>query len=83
KGKQIYTYIICTHFPTPSRLPVPEVLKLTETEKVAGRMLSLENLTDEQISQVTGVSLEKIEYLRQLIEPFSSAENSHIPNLTS
>ncbi len=83
KGKQIYTYIICTHFPTPSRLPVPEVLKLTETEKVAGRMLSLENLTDEQISQVTGVSLEKIEYLRQLIEPFSSAENSHIPTFTS
>ncbi len=72
KGKQIYTYIIGTNFPTPSRLPVPEVLKLTETEKVAGRMLSLENLTDEQISQVTGVSLEKIGYLRQLIEQFLS-----------
>ncbi len=74
QGKQIYTYVICTHFPTPSRLPVPEDLKLTETEKVAGRMLSLENLTDEQISQVTGVSLEKIEYLRQikLIGQFSS-----------
>ncbi|MDM8560511.1 AAA-like domain-containing protein, partial [Candidatus Parabeggiatoa sp. HSG14] len=27
--RQIYTYIICTHFPTPSRLPVPEALKLT------------------------------------------------------
>jgi len=66
QGKQIYTYIICTHFPTPSRLPVPEELKLTETEKVAGRMLSLDNLTDEQISQVTGVSLEKIGYLRQI-----------------
>ncbi|MEN8220485.1 MAG: AAA-like domain-containing protein [Pseudomonadota bacterium] len=74
QGKQIYTYVICTHFPTPSRLPVPEELKLTETEKVAGRMLSLENLTDEQISQVTGVSLDKIEYLRQikLIGQFSS-----------
>jgi hypothetical protein len=24
KGKQIYTYIICTHFPTPSRLPVSD-----------------------------------------------------------
>jgi len=66
KGKQIYTYIICTHFPTPSRLPAPEELKLTEMEKVAVRMLSLENLTDEQISQVTGVSLEKIGYLRQI-----------------
>jgi hypothetical protein len=74
QGKQIYTYIICTHFPTPSRLPVPEELKLTETEKVAGRMLSLDNLTDEQISQVTGVSLEKIAYLRQikLLGQFSS-----------
>ncbi|MEN8221271.1 MAG: AAA-like domain-containing protein [Pseudomonadota bacterium] len=66
KGKQIYTYIICTNFPTPSRLPVPEELKLTETEKVAVRMLSLDNLTDEQISQVTGVSLEKIGYLREI-----------------
>jgi hypothetical protein len=50
---------------------VPEELKLTETEKVAGRMLSLDNLTDEQISQVTGVSLEKIGYLRQLVGLFS------------
>jgi hypothetical protein len=71
QGKQIYTYIICTHFPTPSRRRVPEELKLTETEKVAGRMLSLDNLTDEQISQVTGVSLEKIGYLRQLVGLFS------------
>ncbi len=30
KGKQIYTYIICTHFPTPSR--VPEALKLTTAQ---------------------------------------------------
>jgi len=29
KGKKIETYIICTRFPTPSRLPVPEALKLT------------------------------------------------------
>jgi len=36
-GKQIYTYIICTQFPTPSRLPVPESLKLTETEKTLAR----------------------------------------------
>jgi len=27
--RQIYTYIIGTHFPTPSRLPVPDELKLT------------------------------------------------------
>jgi hypothetical protein len=74
KGKQIYTYIICTHFPTPSRLPVPEELKLTEMEKVAVRMMNLDNLNDKQISQVTGVSLEKIGYLRQIkqIGEFSS-----------
>ncbi len=66
KGKQIYTYIICTHFPTPSRLPVPEELKLTETEKVAGKMLSMGSFTDEQISAATGVSLEKIRYLTEI-----------------
>jgi len=66
KGKQIYTYIICTNFPTPSRLPVPEELKLTETEKVAGKMLSMGSFTDEQISTATGVSLEKIRYLREI-----------------
>jgi len=65
KGKQIYTYIIGTHFPA-SRIKVPEELKLTETEKVAVRMLSLDNLSDEQFSQVTGVSMEKIGYLRQI-----------------
>jgi hypothetical protein len=30
-GKQIYTYIICTLFPTPSRLPVPEALKPSDS----------------------------------------------------
>jgi type II secretory pathway predicted ATPase ExeA len=66
KGRRIYTYIICTNFPTPSRLPVPEELKLTEAEKIAGKMLSLGSLTDEQISDVTGVRLEKIGYLREI-----------------
>ncbi len=65
KGRQISTYIICTNFPTPSTLPVPEALKLTETEKVAGKMLSMGSFTDEQISMATGVSLEKIGYLRE------------------
>ena len=44
KGKQIYTYIICTHFPIPSRLPVPEVLKLKETELITRRRAVLEIL---------------------------------------
>jgi hypothetical protein len=66
KGKKIYTYIICTHFPTPSRLPVPDELKVTETEKVAGKMLNMGEFTDEQISTATGVSLAKISYLREI-----------------
>ena len=66
KGKRIYTYIIRTSFSAPSRLPVPENLKLTETEKIAGRMLTMGLLTDEQINQATGVSLEKIGYLREI-----------------
>lgn len=39
KNKQIYTYIICTNFPIPSRLPVPEELKLTS--KVAQAELQI------------------------------------------
>jgi hypothetical protein len=66
KGKQLYTYIICTNFPTPSQLPVPEPLKLTEKEKIAGKMLSMGDFTDEQISTATSVSLEKIRYLREI-----------------
>ena len=66
QGKQIYTYIICTHFQTPSRIKMPDELKLTETEKVAGKMLSMGSFTDEQISTATGVSLEKISYWREI-----------------
>jgi len=66
KGKQLYTYIICTNFPTPSRLPVAEELKLTDKEKVAGKMLSMGDFTDEQISTATEVSLEKIRYLKEI-----------------
>ncbi|MEN8219981.1 MAG: AAA-like domain-containing protein [Pseudomonadota bacterium] len=38
KSRRIYTYIVCTHFPTPSRLPVPEELKqVTQTELLTRR----------------------------------------------
>ena len=66
KGKKIYTYIIRTSFEAPSRQPMPETLKLTEAEKIVGKLLGLGNLTNEQINQVTGVSLKKIEYLRTI-----------------
>ena len=34
QGKRIYTYIIPTKFEQPSRVPVPDELKLTEVEKI-------------------------------------------------
>ncbi|HIE02253.1 MAG TPA: hypothetical protein EYP59_18555 [Thiotrichaceae bacterium] len=50
KGKQIYTYIICTHFPTPSRLPVPEELKqslsMTEARAEGSLMARRRDLLD-------------------------------------
>jgi len=47
-------------------MPVPEALKLTETEKVASKMLSMGSFTDEQISAATGVRLEKLRYLTEV-----------------
>ncbi len=36
-NRPIYTYIICTHFPTPSRIKVPEALKQTTAELMTRR----------------------------------------------
>jgi hypothetical protein len=63
-GKRIYTHIILTKFEQPSRVPVPEELKITEAEKIAGNMLKMEKFTIEQITGATGVSTERIEQLR-------------------
>jgi hypothetical protein len=41
-GKQIYTYIICTNFPTPSNLPVPK--QITDTSVITTRKNILEIL---------------------------------------
>ncbi len=41
-GKQIYTYIICTNFPTPSNLPVPK--QITDTSVITTRKNILEVL---------------------------------------
>jgi len=62
-GKRIYTYIIPTKFEQPSRLPVPAELKLTIAAKIANNMLKMEKFTGEQISQATGVSLDRIKQL--------------------
>ena len=63
QGKRIYTHIIPIQFEQPSRVAVPEELKLTEAEKIASKMLNMETLTSEQIAQVTGVNTERIEQL--------------------
>jgi len=63
KGKRIYTHIILIKFEQPSRVPVPDELKLTEAEKIAGNMLKMEKFTTEQIAGATGVSTERIEQL--------------------
>jgi hypothetical protein len=61
--KRIYTHIILTHFEQSSRLPVPDELKLTAAEKIANNMLKMETFSIEQISQATGLNLEKIKAL--------------------
>jgi type II secretory pathway predicted ATPase ExeA len=63
QGKLIYTHIIPTQFDQPSRVPMPEELKLTEAEKIVINMLKMGNFSKEQIAQATGISLSRIEQL--------------------
>jgi hypothetical protein len=63
QGKRIYTHIIPIQFEQPSRLPVPEELKLTDMEQIASQMLKINKFTQEQIAQITGISMERIEQL--------------------
>jgi len=65
QGKQIHTHIILTKFEQPSRLPVLEELKLTESEKIANNMLKMEKYSIKEISQATGVSLDRMKQLFQ------------------
>ncbi|RKZ37671.1 MAG: hypothetical protein DRQ41_12990 [Gammaproteobacteria bacterium] len=66
QGKQIHTHIIPTKFEQPSRIPVLDELKLTESENIANNMLKMEKFSIEQISQATGVSLDRIKQLSVL-----------------
>ncbi|MDM8562328.1 AAA-like domain-containing protein [Candidatus Marithioploca araucensis] len=63
QGKRIYTHLIPTKFEQPSRLPVLDELKFTESEKIANNMLKMETFSIEKISQATGVSLDRIKAL--------------------
>ncbi|MCK5522348.1 MAG: hypothetical protein KAI83_04360 [Thiomargarita sp.] len=63
QGKRIHTHIIPTKFEQPSRLPMLNELKLTESEKIANNMLKMETFSIEQISQATGVKRDRIKQL--------------------
>ncbi|MCK5523028.1 MAG: hypothetical protein KAI83_07835, partial [Thiomargarita sp.] len=63
QGKRITTHLIPTKFEQPSRLPVRDELKLTESEKIANNMLKMETFSIEQIRQATNVSLDRIKQL--------------------
>lgn len=68
-GKRIFTHIIPTAFEQPSRLPVPEALKLTEAEKIALNLLKPGKLSLEDIAQATGVSAQRVEQLSAVFRP--------------
>ncbi|QTA77922.1 NTP hydrolase p-loop-containing [Desulfonema limicola] len=65
-GRKIYTHIILTNFEQPSRLPLPEELKITEPEIIACNMLKMGTFSKEQIAQATGVNIKRIESLSGL-----------------
>jgi hypothetical protein len=63
EGKRITTYIIPIQFEQPSRVPVPEELKLTESEQIAVNMLKMTQFSKAQIAQITSISMERLEQL--------------------
>jgi len=64
QGKQIYIHIIPTKFETPSRVPVPDELKLTQAEQIAYKMLQ-QGFSTEKIAQLTGINGARIECLKK------------------
>ncbi|MEN8219471.1 MAG: ATP-binding protein [Pseudomonadota bacterium] len=64
QGKQIYTHIIPTKFETPSRVAVPDELKLSQAEQIASKMLQ-QGFSTEQIAQLTGINGARIEQLNK------------------
>ena len=64
QGKRIYTLMILLKFEQPSRLPVPNELKLTESEKVAVNLLKMGQFTIAQIAQATCIKTARIEQLK-------------------
>jgi hypothetical protein len=67
QGIQIHTIMIPIKFEQPSRVPVPDVFKLTEAEKIAVNMLQMGNFSYDQIVQATGVKKDRIEKLAAVL----------------
>jgi hypothetical protein len=65
EGKKIYTHIIPLQFEQPSRVLVPDELKLTESEKVAVNLLNMGKLTIAQIAESTDIKPARIEQLKE------------------
>lgn len=65
EGRQIHTHIIPVKFEVPSRMPVPEELRLTKEETIAVNMLR-KGFSTEDIAEITGASLERVEKLAPL-----------------
>lgn len=64
--KRIYTHIIPTVFEEPSRVAMSIELKLTEAEKIAINSLKIQKMTYEEIAQITGVSVKRVQQLADL-----------------
>ena len=67
EGRQIHTHIISVKFEIPSDAPVPEELKFTDADKIAVNMLKKGTFTAEEIADITGVGIERIEKLAWVI----------------
>ena len=68
EGRRIRIFIIPVKFEQPSRMAVPERLRLTKEEEIVLNMLKMDVFTRKQIAQATGVSFEKIDILGKMSE---------------
>ncbi len=66
ENRRIYTHIIPISFEQPSRVAVPDIVKLTEAEKIALNMVKT-GFTHEQIVLATRVEKDRIEQLGALL----------------
>ncbi|MBF0202119.1 MAG: AAA-like domain-containing protein [Desulfamplus sp.] len=65
-GRQINTHIIPVAFEQPSRMEMPEELKLSREEIIAANLIKTGALSPEEIAGTTGVRLERVRALQEL-----------------